>query len=148
MELVLFRNGIWDMLRTINEDIEQVFRPLADAHRLTMIQMRLLIELYRGGDHTIGSLAKAVSLTGGNASAMCKRLEKEGYLTRVRGTSDERVVNLRLTEQGERTVSEIEDTLEKRFGPLMKQKQTDELTVIYEGFRRLALILEEMKTLT
>lgn len=147
MELVLFRNGIWDMLRTINEDIEKVFRPLADAHHLTMIQMRLLIELYRGGDHTIGSLAKAISLTDGNASAMCKRLEKEGYLKRVRSSDDERVVNLRLTETGNQTVGEIESGLEKKYGPLMQQKREQELAAIYDGFRKLAQMLEEMKTL-
>ena len=45
MEMVLFRNGIWDMLRKINESIDQVFRPLADAHHITMMQMRLLMEL-------------------------------------------------------------------------------------------------------
>ena len=56
MEMVLFRNGIWDMLRKINESIDQVFRPLADAHHITMMQMRLLMELYQGGDHTIGNV--------------------------------------------------------------------------------------------
>lgn len=148
MELVLFRNGIWDMLRTINEDIDKVFRPLADAQHITMIQMRLLIELYRGGNHTIGSLAKAISLTGGNASAMCKRLETEGYLKRVRGISDERVVNLRLTELGERTVSKIEACLEQKFGAVIQRRGPEELAVIYDGFQRLAQMLEEMKAIT
>lgn len=148
MELVLFRNGIWDMLRTINEDIDKVFRPLADAQHITMIQMRLLIELYRGGNHTIGSLAKAISLTGGNASAMCKRLETEGYLKRVRGISDERVVNLRLTELGERTVSKIEACLEQKFGAVIQQRKPEELAAIYDGFQRLAQMLEEMKAIT
>lgn len=147
MEPVLFRNGIWDMLRTINDDIDKVFRPLADAHHLTMIQMRLLMELYQEGDHTIGNLAKAVSLTGGNASSMCKRLENEGYLTRVRNTNDERVVNLRLTKRGKQTVDEIETTLDKRFGTLIKRKPEGELSAIFEGFRSLAQMLEEMKAL-
>lgn len=147
MELVLFRNGIWDMIRTINDDIDKVFRPLADAQHLTMIQMRLLMELYQGGDHTIGSLAKAVSLTDGNASAMCKRLEKEGFLKRVRSSDDERVVNLRLTKAGEAAVNEIETRLDSKFGPFVKQIQKDEMAAIYDGFRRLARMLEDMKAL-
>ena len=147
MEMVLFRNGIWDMLRKINESIDQVFRPLADAHHITMMQMRLLMELYQGGDHTIGSLAKALSLTGGNASSMCKRLERDGYLARARDSGDERVVNLHLTEKGEEIVHNVEECLDKRFRPFLQEKYNQDFSTIYEGFRLLTQMLEEIKEL-
>lgn len=147
MEMVLFRNGIWDMLRKINDSVDQVFSPLADAHHITMMQMRLLMELYQGGEHTIGSLAKALSLTGGNASSMCKRLEREGHLARIRDSNDERVVNLRLTEKGEKIVRNIEECLDKRFRTCLLEKYSNDFSTIYEGFRLLTQMLEEIKTL-
>lgn len=136
------------MLRTVNDDIEKLFRPLADENNITMIQMRLLLELQGEKEHTIGSLAKAVSLTGGNASAMCKRLEKEGFLERVRDRLDERVVNLRLTGKGVQTVAGVETFLMNRYQNFLLQKNPKDFNAIYDGLQKLTQLLQELRRLS
>lgn len=147
MEWVLFRNGLWDMLRTVNDSIDKLFRPLAEEHGLTMIQMRLLMELHQNDGITIGCLAKAVSLTSGNASAMCKRLEKEGFLERVRSSDDERNVNLCLLEKGRQVIDRVEAKLEERYGALLEQWGPQNAAAVKDGFTCLNQLLDEMKTL-
>lgn len=47
-----------------------------------------------------------------NASSLCKKLEREGYLTRARRCSDRRVVTVSLTPRGRETVERIQARLD------------------------------------
>src|SRR5699024_11314018 len=58
---------------------------------------------------SIGSLGKTIGVTGGNISNICKKLEKQGFVDRVRSEEDERIVNVELTEQGEMASKKIGD---------------------------------------
>jgi MarR family transcriptional regulator, organic hydroperoxide resistance regulator len=48
---------------------------------------------------TIGELAVALGITPGSVTIACKRLEKDGYVTRDRQTQDERIVRVSLTSE-------------------------------------------------
>lgn len=144
-KIVWFRNGIWDLLRGITDSLERVFQPVCAAYSLTMIQVRILVEIYYYGAHSIGSLAKTVNLTGGNCSAMCKAMEKRGYLERVRDKQDERVVNLELTEQGRNTVEELEEHFQARCSGILETVKLEEIEVIQNSLCKLADILKVLE---
>ena len=48
-------------------------------------------------------------------SAQCKRLEQKGYTLRLRKKFDERVVDVSLTRQGRLVITELNDTLNKKY---------------------------------
>ena len=50
---------------------------------------------------TEGELGKKVHLDSGTLAPLLKRLEKQGYITRIRPENNERKLFLSLTEQGE-----------------------------------------------
>lgn len=64
---------------------------------LTLEQFWLLRQLWQQGSMTIGELAATLGITPGSVTIACKRLEKDGYVTRDRQAQDERVVRVALT---------------------------------------------------
>ena len=78
---------------------DRLLAPLAQAEGLTSLQMCVLLHLYQA-EAPVGTVSQVTGMGQANASSLCKKLEEAGYLTRVRGESDRRVVNLSLTEAG------------------------------------------------
>ncbi len=64
---------------------------------LTLEQFWLLRQLWQQGPMTVGELAIALGITPGSVTIACKRLEKDGRVTRDRQAQDERVVRVALT---------------------------------------------------
>ena len=64
---------------------------------LTLEQFWLLRQLWQQGPMTIGELAVALGITPGSVTIACKRLEKDGRVTRDRQAQDERIVRVALT---------------------------------------------------
>ena len=54
---------------------------------------------------TVSGLAKAMSVHQSTASNLADKLEKDGYITRVRSTEDKRIVYLSLTDKGSEVVA-------------------------------------------
>ncbi|MDD3705919.1 MAG: MarR family transcriptional regulator [Clostridiaceae bacterium] len=128
MEATEFKNIVFDYTRKINENLNSVFSPAIESCGLTMMQTRILMELYNCDSHTIGSLAESICSAGANISAMCKRLEGQGYIERIRNRKDERVVFVVLTKQGKETILEIERIFSERFSVHLEGKEE-----IFEG---------------
>ena len=83
---------LWRILRNLYHPVRQ--------EEITPEQYWLLRLLSRSGSLTIGELAAKLEITTSSATAACKRLERDGLLTRERQSDDERIVRVALTEQG------------------------------------------------
>ena len=96
-----FNNSIFSMIREISHKIDILLQDTAQELGITTLQLKMLITLYANKDAvSIGNLGKAIGVTGGNISNICKKLEKQGFVTRIRSDEDERVVNVELTDKG------------------------------------------------
>lgn len=96
-----FNNTIFSMIREISHKIDLLLQETANNLDLTPLQLKIIIALYSSDtDVSIGTLGKTIGVTGGNISNICKKLEKKGFVSRVRSEEDERVVNVKLTETG------------------------------------------------
>ena len=71
------------------------------AADLTNAQWQPLVKLYWGHAATVAELARECRLDAGAMTRMLDRLETKGLVQRERSSTDRRVVNLVLTEQGE-----------------------------------------------
>jgi DNA-binding MarR family transcriptional regulator len=92
-------------------------------------------------------LCSEVGLTSGNASSMCKKLEKSGFLKRCRDPKDERFVDLSLTGQGAETIQKIEEALEKKYGQFLESRSEEEFEELIAGMKKLSAFIQEMSTL-
>lgn len=105
-----FNNSIFSMIREISHKIDLLLQDTANELDITPLQLKMIITLYSNREKaiSIGSLGKAIGITGGNISNICKRLEKQGFVKRVRSEEDERVVIVVLTESGERAAHMVD----------------------------------------
>ena len=81
--------AIWRLMRRAISNNQQ--------STLTLEQFWLLRQLWQQGPMTIGELATALGITPGSVTIACKRLEKDGRVTRDRQAYDERIVRVALT---------------------------------------------------
>lgn len=133
-----FNNTIFSMIREISHKIDILLQDTAQEMGITTLQLRMLITLYSSGNEvSIGNLGKAIGVTGGNISNICKKLEKLGFVKRVRSEEDERVVNVMLTKNGEKAAVKVGDYLYK----LRNEFENDEVDV------NLQTIIDELNSL-
>lgn len=136
MKVADFKNMIWDYSRKINENSNKAFSPFCEKYGLTLLQVRILMEIHQYDSHTIGSLAEGINVAGANISAMCKKLENMGLLERVRDKNDERVVKVALNEKGRNLVLEIDETLNKIISEQMDDKIEETFDDIIRGLKK------------
>ena len=82
------------------EVIRQYRKPLGRLG-LTYTQYVVMMVLWEFGSMTEGELGRKVYLDSGTLAPLLKRLEKQGYIQRIRPENNERKLFLSLTEQGE-----------------------------------------------
>lgn len=67
---------------------------------VTLVQHRLLVLLATGGTRTVGVLADELGTDQSNASRLCDRLQRAGYVARRRSERDGRAVEVVITREG------------------------------------------------
>src|SRR5690606_35836503 len=88
MDIREFQHHLWQLFRAISQSLDGPLGTIVQAHGITMTQMRMLVEVQQRGEVTVGELSQALGSAPGNASAMCKALEKKGLLSRDRSPED------------------------------------------------------------
>ncbi len=76
------------------------YTPLLKPLGLTYTQYVAFLCLWEYGEMTVGDLCRRLYLDNGTVTPLMKKMEQEGYVTRLRCPEDERVVKLHLTESG------------------------------------------------
>jgi len=102
---------LWRLVATANKYLDKVLKPLAKKYGLTPTQLRIIYFTKKPGYSTVGSIAKMTGIACTNASSMCKKLSKMGFLSRRRNKKDERIVEIGLTNEGLNAAKEIEKSL-------------------------------------
>ena len=82
------------------EVVRQYRKPL-EKLGLTYTQYVVMMVLWEFGGMTEGELGKRVHLDSGTLAPLLKRLEKQGYITRIRPETNERKLFIELTAAGE-----------------------------------------------
>jgi DNA-binding MarR family transcriptional regulator len=77
-----------------------IYRPLLDELGITYPQYLVLLILWERGSCSVKEIGRLLHLDSGTLSPLLKRLEAAGFINRQRRPSDERVVDISLTEKG------------------------------------------------
>ncbi|KUI32693.1 MarR family winged helix-turn-helix transcriptional regulator [Mycobacterium sp. GA-2829] len=77
------------------------YRPVLTELNLTYPQYLALLVLWEDGPVTVGRLGERLHLDSGTLSPLLKRLEANGYVNRRRSRTDERQVEVVLTDAGQ-----------------------------------------------
>jgi DNA-binding MarR family transcriptional regulator len=111
------------------------YRPLLDALGLTYPQYLVMLVLWERDALTVRELGERLRLDSGTLTPLLKRLEQAGLLGRRRRQSDEREVEITLTEAGHKLRERAAD---------VPRCMAEKLCMSVETFKRLR---DELKTL-
>ncbi len=82
------------------KEVTRQYRKPLKALNLTYTQYVVMMVLWEHGGMTEGELGEIVHLDSGTLAPLLKRLDKQGYINRVRPDSNERKLFLSLTDEG------------------------------------------------
>ena len=97
--------------RLQQNDYDRFEDAVAEFFGVNRTAMRCMEVLDRVSQLTAGDIARETGLTSGAVTAMLDRLERVGYVRRLRDASDRRRVLVELTDQARQMIDEI-------YGPL------------------------------
>jgi DNA-binding MarR family transcriptional regulator len=90
-----------------------LYKPILEPLGLTHPQYLVMLALWEENPRTLRSLADALRLEPATLSPLLKRLEATGHIRRERSASDERALQVTLTEHGRR-LRQIAETIPER----------------------------------
>lgn len=143
MRETMLKSELWDLVRITSMNLEAAYKPIVESHGLTVMQSRILIALGEDELVNIGSISNILGISSGNASNMCKKLEKEGFIKRIRSKNDERIVVLALTNIGISTKEKICEDINKKFKPIIDSKSKEDFNTIIIGIKKLNELLTD-----
>ena len=88
--------------------ITRIYQDYLEPFDLTYTQYITLIVLFEKNHQSITDLGLRLNLDSGTLTPLLKKLEKKGYVKRVRGVNDERMVYIDLTIQGNKLKEELQ----------------------------------------
>lgn len=87
-------------LAVASRSVISVYRPVLEPLGLTHPQYLVMLALWEQSPRRVGDIAEALYLDAATLSPLLKRLEANGLVTRARSATDERSVDVDLTEAG------------------------------------------------
>jgi DNA-binding MarR family transcriptional regulator len=94
------QNQVCYALAVAARNVIGLYRPILEPLGLTHPQYLVMLALWEQSPRSVRGLASALSLEPATLSPLLKRLEAAGLLTRSRSASDERMLDVALTEEG------------------------------------------------
>ena len=97
---IQLKNQICFPLYACAKEIVRQYRKPLEELSLTYTQYIVMMVLWEYGEMTEGDLGKIVYLDSGTLAPLLKRLEKMGYINRIRPDDNERKLLISLTKEG------------------------------------------------
>lgn len=89
-------------LYVIAKEMTGLYRPLLEELDITYPQYLVMMVLWEHQRLTVNQIGEKLFLDSGTITPILKRLEAKSYIVRQRKIEDERVVEISLTDEGER----------------------------------------------
>lgn len=122
--------------------LQQMGEKLAKQEGLTGQEFAVLIGIKTQKFHNIGDVGNFLSMKQANASALCKRMQQDGYILREKNDIDVRMVNLKLQPLGEAKLKNILRHVEAHQNVGSSQRN---LLKVKEGVDALMTFIDELE---
>ena len=101
MDSLKLENQLCFPLYVCAKEVVRLYRPLLEPLGLTYTQYIAMMVLWEHRSMTVSELGKKLYLDSGTLTPLLKKMEKAGWISRERGTKDERQTIVRITPEGE-----------------------------------------------
>lgn len=93
-------NQVCFALVTAARNVVSIYRPVLEPLGLTHPQYLVMLALWQRTPRSLGDLAAELAMEPATLSPLVKRLEAQGRVARTRRATDERVLDIDLTDEG------------------------------------------------
>ncbi len=128
-------------LRQIIRAIDLHSKKLNKDAGLTGPQLILMRSIHDLGEVTIRELAVHTNMSQGTATTILDRLERNGYVQRVRSNSDKRKVHAHLTDEGRKLLAQAPQPLQENFVEQFHQLQDWEQSLLLSSVQRISAMM-------
>ena len=129
-EALKLENQLCFPLYVCAKEVVKLYKPYLDELDLTYTQYITMMALWEYEQIHVKELGELLYLDSGTLTPVLKKLEQKGYISRVRSTEDERVLNIALTKQGVQLKDAAID-IPKRVGNCVKLSK-EEAALLYK----------------
>ena len=135
---------IVDTYRSILRVDENILKR-SDQTDLSISEIHMLEAVGKGKDRrrTISELAEVLNITLPSVTVAINKLMKKGYVEKVRGEEDGRIVYVSLTRQGRRIDSAHRYFHESMVRSIIRDMTESEMQALYKGVMKLDTFLKE-----
>ena len=135
---------IVDTYRSILRVEENILKR-SDQTDLSISEIHMLEAVGKGKDRrrTISELAEVLNITLPSETVAINKLMKKGYVEKVRGEEDGRIVYVSLTRQGRRIDSAHRYFHESMVRSIIRDMTESEMQALYKGVMKLDTFLKE-----
>ena len=135
---------IVDTYRSILRVEENILKR-SDQTDLSISEIHMLEAVGKGKDRrrTISELAEVLNITLPSVTVAINKLMKKGYVEKVRGEEDGRIVYVSLTRQGRRIDSAHRYFHESMVRSIIRDMTESEMQALYKGVMKLYTFLKE-----
>lgn len=111
----------------LSKEIVNMYRPILEEFDLTYPQYLVLMLLWEKQPQSVSQLGDELHLDSGTLTPLLKRLEQKEIIRRQRATSDERIVEISLTEKGEELREKAEEIPQRIAGKINITQEESEI---------------------
>lgn len=108
-EALKLKNQLCFPLYAASRKIVGAYTPYLKPLGITYTQYITFMVLWEQDDIPVGDICAKLRLDNGTVTPLLKKMEDEGFITRVRDASDERRVKIRLTDAGRAMKEKVKD---------------------------------------
>ena len=130
------------LLHSISNRMQICLRQFYETFGLSTPQAMVLLYVRHCGRGKITEVAHTLHMTNSNLSTICRRLEREGLLTRTRDDMDQRIVWISLTESCQQRLQQLEDQIDTQYLNNLSSVSAWDRETILNGLLKLNEVLK------
>ncbi|NBI05999.1 MarR family winged helix-turn-helix transcriptional regulator [Senegalia massiliensis] len=127
-----------NVMDTMKRNIEDEFKEM----NLTGPQGMLIGILSKYEEMKISDISQKMGLSNSTVSGIVDRMEKQGYIERIRSKEDRRVVHVKITPSFKEKSKNHFSKVENKIDDIIKNGTKEEIEKIYEGLETLKKVLD------
>ncbi|MRH44275.1 MarR family transcriptional regulator [Aquibacillus halophilus] len=136
---------IASLIREINATLNAQLREAFKENNLTPPQMMIMFMLSEEKKLKVSEISTKMNLANSTVSGIIDRLEKLGYVQRVRSEVDRRVVHVEPSKQAEELHKLFHDTVTQFLGTIVEDATDKQITEVMTGLNTLQKLLNREK---
>lgn len=129
-------------LRRLEQAEEIYTKRLNKLYKVSSTQLQCLIVLLENGPLPISKIANKIMVNSSTATGIIDRLEKKGFVKRLRISSDRRVIIIDLTKSGKAIAEKAPPPVQQKLVDGLSELEEKDLEQIIDVFVKLTSVLD------